>query len=128
MRDLFSKLLVETCSNVTTEPELQPLDGVSLQTRGANRQDGARLHIKAGGFWGRSRFEATFFDVRVFNPLKVCHTKVDRIRSMSVCPLNFVVCRRMATKLPMKLPNAILYAKLRSFRGVYLQLLTEIGG
>ena len=26
-----------------------------------------RLDIKAGGFWGRSRFEATFFDVRVFN-------------------------------------------------------------
>ena len=68
VRDLFSELLAETCSNVTTEPELQPLDGVSLQTRGANRQDGARLDIKAGGFWGRSRFEATFFDVRVFNP------------------------------------------------------------
>ena len=68
VRDLFSELLAETCSNVTTEPELQPLDGVSLQTRGANCQDGARLDIKAGGFWGRSRFEATFFDVRVFNP------------------------------------------------------------
>ena len=56
VRDLFSELLAEMCSNVTTEPELQPLDGVSLQTRGANHQDGARLDIKAGGFWGRSRF------------------------------------------------------------------------
>ena len=54
VRDLFSELLAETCSNVTTEPELQPLNGVSLQTCGANRQDGARLKIKAGGFWGRS--------------------------------------------------------------------------
>ena len=60
VRDVFSELLAETCSNVTTEPELQPLDGVSLQTRDANRQDGAWLGIKAGGFWGRSRFEATF--------------------------------------------------------------------
>ena len=62
------------------------------------------------------------------NPLKVCHTKVDRMRSMGVCPLNSVVCRRMATKLPRKLPNAFLYAKLKSFRGVHIQLLAEIGG
>ena len=62
------------------------------------------------------------------NPLKVCHTKIDRIRSMGVCPLNSVVCRRMATKLPMKLPNAFLYTKLKSFRGVHIQLLAEIGG
>ena len=61
VRDLFSEWLVETCFNVTTESKLQPLDGVSLQTRGANHQDGARLDIKAGGFWGRSRFEAHFF-------------------------------------------------------------------
>ena len=53
---------------MSTEPELQPLNGAPLHTRGANRTDGARLDIKAGGFWGCSRFEATFFDVRVFNP------------------------------------------------------------
>ena len=53
---------------MSSEPELQPLNGAPLHTRGANRTDGARLDIKAGGFWGRSRFEATFFDVRVFNP------------------------------------------------------------
>ena len=67
------------------------------------------------------------FVMRSFNPLKVCHTKIDRMRSMGVCPLNFVVCRRMATKLPMKLPNAFLYTKLKSFRGVHIQLLAEIG-
>ena len=48
------------------------------------------------------------------------------MRSVGVCPLNFVVCRRMATKLSMKLPNAFLYAKLKSFRGVHIQLLAEI--
>ena len=63
-----------------------------------------------------------------FNPLKVCHTKIDRMRSMGFCPLNSVVCRRMATKLPRKLPNAFLYSKLKSFRGVHIQLLAEIGG
>ena len=68
VRDLFSGLLSETCSNVVTEPELQPLEGTILRARGANRQDGARLDIKAGGFWGRSRYEVTYFDVRVFNP------------------------------------------------------------
>ena len=46
---------------------------------------------------------------------------------MGVCPLNFVVCHRMATKLPMKLPNAFLYTKLKSFCGVHIQLLAEIG-
>ena len=56
------------------------------------------------------------------NPLKVCHTKIDRMRSMGV------VCRRMATKLSMKLPNVFLHAKLKSFRGVHIQLLAEIGG
>ena len=65
---------------------------------------------------------------RCIIPLKVCHTKIDRVRSMGVCPLNSVVCRRMATKLPMKLPNAFLYTKLKSFRGVHIQLLAKIGG
>ena len=50
------------------------------------------------------------------------------MRSMGVCPLNSVVCPRMATKLPRKLPNAFLYVKLKSFRGVHIQLLAEIGG
>ena len=63
------------------------------------------------------------------NPLKVCHTKIDRMRSMSVCPLKSVVCRRMETKFPRKLPNVFLYAKLKSFRarGVHSQVLAEIG-
>ena len=66
--------------------------------------------------------------ISLINPLKVCHTKIDRMRSMGVCPLNSVVCRRMATNLPMKLPNVFLYAKLKSFRGVHIQLPAEIGG
>lgn len=33
----------------------------------SNREDDARLDIRANGFWG-SRFERAFFDVWVFNP------------------------------------------------------------
>ena len=66
--DLFTALLRETCHNVATEPELQPLNGTPLHIRGANLTDGTRLDIKAGGFWRRTRFEAAFFDVMVFNP------------------------------------------------------------
>ena len=40
------------CSQVATEPELQPVsqEGFSLST--ANVQDGARLDIVMNGFWG----------------------------------------------------------------------------
>ena len=44
------------------------------------------------------------------------------MRSMAVCPLNSVVCRRMATKLPRKLPTTICREspthQLRHFVGI----------
>ena len=46
---------------------LQPLSGESLPGSSANTEDGARLDVAAGGFWG-GKFERAFFDVRVFNP------------------------------------------------------------
>ena len=67
IRDLTANLLSEVCHNVSTEPHLQPLTGVSLCLATTNSQDGARLDITANGFWG-GRFERTFFDVKVFNP------------------------------------------------------------
>ena len=39
-----------------------------LNGASANRQDGVRLDISANGVWG-GRFEKTYFDVRVLNPL-----------------------------------------------------------
>ena len=39
-----------------------------LRAASANQQDGARLDISANGIWG-GRFEKTYFDVRVLNPL-----------------------------------------------------------
>ena len=65
-------LLAEVCNDVCIEPCLQPLSGETLNGASSNAQDGARLDIAASGFWGR-RFERTYFDVRVFNPLAPSH-------------------------------------------------------
>ena len=43
------------------------LSGEVLHGRTCNREDEARLDIRASGFWG-GQFERAFFDVRVFNP------------------------------------------------------------
>ena len=55
------------CHNVAVEPHLQPLTGETLHGASSITQDGARLDVAAGGFWG-NRFERAFFDVKVFNP------------------------------------------------------------
>ena len=68
IRDVTADLLNEVCHNVSTEPELQPLSGELLSHRTANTENGARLDVKAQGFWGDRR-QYAFFDVRVFNPL-----------------------------------------------------------
>ena len=59
IRDLSVKLLTEVCPNAEIEPELQPLTGDTLALCTANRQDEARLDIRAQGFWekgGRTLF------------------------------------------------------------------------
>ena len=48
------------------EPTLQPLTGERLSNRTANTEDGARLDVKARGFW--DRMQCAFFDIRVFYP------------------------------------------------------------
>ena len=88
IRDLTARLLTEVCSQVATEPELQPVppEGLSLST--ANVQEGARLDIAMNGFWG-GRSERAFVDVRVFNPfapsnmatsLSACYKKHENIK------------------------------------------------
>ena len=78
--DLTANLLIEVCSDVCTEPTLQPITGETLNGATSNVQEGARLDIAANGFWG-GRFERTYFDVRVFNP----HAKSHRQSSLSTC-------------------------------------------
>ena len=67
IRDLTAEWLREVCSDVVVEPSLQPLTGETLHGRTSNREDDARLDIRASKFWG-SRFERAFFDVWVFTP------------------------------------------------------------
>lgn len=59
----------EVCNNVATEPPLQPLSGesVCMTAYSANTDDGARVDIRARGFWNVSQDEF-FFYVRVFYP------------------------------------------------------------
>ena len=68
IRDLTANLLTEVCSEVCIEPHLQPTTPDQLSGATANSQDGARLDVSANGVWG-GRFQKTYFDVRVFNPL-----------------------------------------------------------
>ena len=66
IRDITATLLTEVCSNVSTEPALQPLSGERMSNLTANTDDGARADIRARGFWNAS--QDAFFDVRVFYP------------------------------------------------------------
>ena len=58
----------DVCHNVGIEPPLQHITSETMSYRTANVEEGARLDIKAQGFWVNNR-QCAFFDVRVFNPL-----------------------------------------------------------
>ena len=53
-------------SETKKEPQLQPLSGENILPRTSNKQEVARVDIKAKGF--SSRQQSAFFDVRVFHP------------------------------------------------------------
>ena len=57
----------DVCHDVQIEPKLQSLDGEIFSSNSTTTDDDARLDIKANGLWG-SRFNRTFFDVKIFNP------------------------------------------------------------
>ena len=67
VRDVLANLMREVCTDVSTEPHLQPLTGEVFDRASTNTTDEARLDIRARGFW-ECQQECTFFDVRVFNP------------------------------------------------------------
>jgi len=69
IRDFTATLLTEVCSQVCTEPELQPVNSPNdFHLSISNTQGGARLDIAMNGFWG-GRLERCFVDVHMFNPL-----------------------------------------------------------
>ena len=66
LRDLTADLMRRVCAAVKIEPELQPVTGEHLP-RSTNKEDGARLDVRAQGFWDGTKQDA-YFDVRVFHP------------------------------------------------------------
>ena len=65
--DVFAILMDDVCHDVQIEPKLQLLDGENFSINSTTTDDDARLDIKANGLWG-SRFNRTFFDLKIFNP------------------------------------------------------------
>ena len=68
LRDHTAALMSTVCSDITTEPQLQPLSGEQLSLLSANSDGNARLDVAATNFWS-SNNQRSFFDIRVFNPL-----------------------------------------------------------
>ena len=80
IRDITAQLMSEVCPNVATEPTLQPVSNERFTHRSANTESGARLDVRAQGFWGVHHQQA-YFDVRVFNPLAA----TNRQSTLSTC-------------------------------------------
>ena len=57
----------DVCHDVQIEPKHQSFDGEFFSSNFTTTDDDARLDIKANGLWG-SRYNRTFFDVKIFNP------------------------------------------------------------
>ena len=55
IRDIAAQWLNEVCADVVKKPSLQPLSGEIVLPRTANKQDDARLDIRARGFWNRQQ-------------------------------------------------------------------------
>ena len=66
IRDLTTDWMNEVCTETEKEPQLQPLFGENILPRTSNKQEEARVDIKAKGFCCRQ--QSAFFDVRVFHP------------------------------------------------------------
>ena len=65
LRDFYAKLLSKVYADVEVQPPLQPLENEVLPS-GAIEGDGAKLDVRARGFWRKG--QNAFFDVRVTNP------------------------------------------------------------
>ena len=68
LRYSFANFLSDVCHDVEIELYLQPLQGETFALKSTTSDDDARLDIKANGIW-ESRFNKTYFDVKIFNPL-----------------------------------------------------------
>ena len=70
LRDFNAKLLSKVQKDVETEPSLIPIVGENIN---GNSADGARVDVRAKGFWRPG--QSAYFDVRVTNPLSASALK-----------------------------------------------------
>ena len=112
VRDITAHLLSDVCQGVGIEPLLQSITTEQISHRTANIEDGARLDIKAQGFWNNR--QCAYLDVRVFNPLTHTYhclplpTCYRRDMNRSLSPLVFSASEGMG-------PTAkVVYKKLAS--------------
>ena len=68
IRDITAQLMSQVCPNVVSEPTLQPVTNEHFFHCSANTESGARLDVRAQGFWGVHHQQA-YFDLRVLNAL-----------------------------------------------------------
>lgn len=68
LRDHTAALMNILCSDVSAEPQLQPLSGKQLSLLSANRENHARSDVAVTDFWSKNR-QQSCFNIRVFNPL-----------------------------------------------------------
>lgn len=76
IRDLLGNVLARVQTDVEIEPHLLP---TAEDTQVGNTADGARLDIRARGFWRAG--QNAFFDVRVFNPISATSLKSTLVNS-----------------------------------------------
>ena len=109
IRDITAQLMSEVCPNVATEPTLQPVTNERFFHRSANTESGARLDVRAQGFWG-VHHQLAYFDVRVFNPRKrrVYEQRVREVEQGSFAPLVFSALGGVSR------PTEITYKRLAS--------------
>ena len=63
LKDLLTVLLDKVCVDVQSEPHLLPVTDEIMRLKSANTEEGARLDMKARGFWRRG--QTAFYDIRV---------------------------------------------------------------
>ncbi|CAM1322556.1 Uncharacterised protein r2_g3110 [Pycnogonum litorale] len=108
LRDFTTSLLNEVCTDVKSEPTLQPLSGESYGHRTANTTDEARLDISARGFWIVGR--RAFFDIRGYMTRTPGATKI----------LNYLnVMKGMSEKRNLKYNDRVLQTEHGSFTPLF---------
>ena len=70
VRNLVASALNEVCTDVSLEPRLQPLSGEALPSS-ANKEDEARLDVKARGFWNLNDGQDAFLTSGCFTLLRL---------------------------------------------------------